>query len=436
MQKSHTPIISDFNIKKKIGYLKPHSLAKKLGLSTRQYRKCNVVDLLLGHWQLLSLKQFSYDNWATQISSITGKMISGQAICKRMVKETTFFLTELLNKSMQQKYDSILHSELFESFNDVLVQDATHFSLPRFLSQTFPGSYSRYGKSATAKIQATVSLNKGVFRDLKLFSFRDNDQKDSCRVIPLLHKGDLIIRDLGYFVIEAFNQIQSRNAFFLSRFKYNLTIHDLENNELDLLNLLRNKKLIDMDVRIGKKNKMKCRIVAIRLPVEVVQERVRKARKDRNKRTNHSKKYYEHLKYTIFITNVSREIWTPKDIAQAYKARWYIEILFKGWKSNLKLKVDIPEKHMTRQRAEFYLYSSLLFVSLLVMPIFREAQKEIKSTKYTISILKLSAFINQNIQTIINLVKLKTTQMILYYCTYESRRDRLNAIEMIHFVSH
>ena len=104
MQKKHTPIISEFNIKKKIGYLKPHCLAKKLGLTKRQYRKCNVVDLLLGHWQLISLGQFSYDNWATQISSITGKIISGQAICKRMVNETTFFLTELLNKSMQQKY--------------------------------------------------------------------------------------------------------------------------------------------------------------------------------------------------------------------------------------------------------------------------------------------------------------------------------------------
>ena len=424
MQKKHTPINSIFNIKKKIGYLKPHSLAIKLGLSKRQYRKCSIVDLLLGHWKLISLNQFSYDNWARQISTITGKTISGQAICKRMLTETTHFLIELLKKSMHQKYESFLQSEIFDSFGEVLIQDATHFSLPRFLSNVFPGSYSRYGDCATAKIQATISLKKGIFRDLKLLSFRDSDQKDALRTIPLLHKNDLIIQDLGYFGIEVFKQINKRKA------------SDLKNKELDLLKLLKKNKSCDLDVIIGGKNKIQCRLVAVKLPAEVAEERIRRAKKDRSKKVNHSKRYYEQLHYTIFITNDSKERWTPENIIQAYKTRWYIEILFKGWKSNLKIKVDIPERYMTKQRAEFYLYSCLLLVNLMVMPMFRLVQGTTKSNNQHISILKLSAFINQHMHILIKRPTLKLVNMMKYYCAYEKRKDRINAIEIICFTRH
>lgn len=432
MQKKHTPLSFVYNIKKKVGYLKPHSLSKKIGLSKRQYRKCSIVDLLLGHWQLISMGQFSYDDWAVQISSITGKIVSGQAVCKRMKNECTLFLTQLLIKSMKQKYSNLIDSELFKSFKEVLIQDATHFSLPRCLSKVFPGSYSKYGNSATAKIQATISLKKGVFRDLKLFSFRDNDPKDASRIIPKLDKNDLIIRDLGYFVIDVFKQINKQEAFFLSRFKYNVGIYDLNDKKIDVMKIMRNKQSLDLDVKIGKKDKFKCRLVIVKLSNEIVQERIRKAKNNRNKRANHSKKYYEQLKYSIFITNVSRETWSVNQIVQAYKTRWYIEILFKGWKSHLKMKIDIPERYITKQRAEFHIYSSLLFVNLIVMPIFRHIQSRALPKKHFISILKLSSFINQNVYLIINQTQSKTIEMIKYYTTYESRKSRLNSIEMMY----
>jgi len=47
------------------------ALAKKLNLSKRKDRKCTIVDIILGHWQLLSKSGFSFDNWAMQISIIT-----------------------------------------------------------------------------------------------------------------------------------------------------------------------------------------------------------------------------------------------------------------------------------------------------------------------------------------------------------------------------
>jgi len=433
MQKKHTPRNFDFKLRKKIGHLKPHFLAKKIGLSTRLYRKCNVVDLLLGHWKLISLGQYSYDNWATQISSITGRLISGQAICKRMTNQTITFLQELLNKSMLQKYDNILKPSLFASFNEVYIQDATHFSLPRSLAQYFPGSFSKYGKSATAKVQATVSLKKGVFRDIKLFSFRDNDQKDSSRIIASLQTNDLVIRDLGYFVLASFIKIKAKNAFFLSRLRYGVNVYDIKKGtKLDLMKILQKKQTLDLDVFLGKQKNLKCRLVVVKLPDNVANERRRKAKSNRNKSANHSKEYYLQLGYSMYITNVSSDIWTIDDVIESYKARWYIEIVFKAWKSHLKMKVIIPKAHINKQRVEFYLYSSLLFVNLIVMPVFRLAQKAGSSNNAFISILKLAAYINQNINLFISNQIATTFESINYFCTYETRRSRTNAIESMY----
>ena len=434
MQRKNTQLQSVLKIKQKLGFLKPKSLAKKLNLTKRMDRKCTIVDIILGHWQLISNGGFSFDNWAMQVSTITGKTLSGQGLWKRVVRpEIIPYIKALLHKSFKQKCDSFIDSKVFSCFKNVYVQDATHFSLPSNLSNVFPGSYSKYGNRANAKIQAIFNFKKGYFSDFTLNSFRDNDQKDAPRFINMLNKGDLIIRDLGYFVLDVFNQIDKEQAYFLSRFKYNILVFDANTNEkLKLDTCLKNNKHLDLEVFLGKQKSVKCRFVAIPLSDEIANERRRKAKNSRNKKTNHSKEYLYLLGYSIYITNVSKEIWTISNITQAYKTRWYIEILFKSWKSNLKMKDNIPQKHINKQRAEFFFYSTLLMINILVMPIFNKAQLFIEKIKIAISIIKLSEIIRENMQMIIN-QKINILEQIKYYATYESRKKRVNAIETIYF---
>jgi hypothetical protein len=140
---------------------------------------------------------------------------------------------------------------------------------------------------------------------------------------------------------------------------------------------------------------------------------------------NHSKKYLNLLGYTIYITNVSEDIWSVEQIEKAYRSRWYIEILFKGWKSNLNMKITIPDKYINQQRVEFFFYASLLMVTFLVIPIFLKAQKCGIKKK-----LKTCAFISQNTGLFINSKKWNylLIEHILYSCVYESRNDRINSI--------
>jgi len=164
---------------------------------------------------------------------------------------------------------------------------------------------------------------------------------------------------------------------------------------------------------------------------DIVNQRRRKTKNSRNKKTNHSKEYLYLLGYNIYITNVSKQVWSGLNITQAYKTRWHIEILFKSGKRNLKIKETIPQRYINKQRAEFYLYSALLMVNLRIMPIFKKIQLKLKN-KLAISIIKKSTFINQNIQMIIN-EKINVLVQIKCYSLCESREKRINAIETIYF---
>lgn len=425
---------SEFKVSSFFAKVKAKSLAKKLGAIKRKSRKFTVVDIIIGYWHLLSTGDFSYDKWARQISLLTNKGISGQALWKRLGHEMVILLKELLQKSFQQHSNSFITPAMFDFFSNVYVQDATHFSLPRVLSAIFPGSYSKYGESATAKVQAIFNISKGIFSCFKLTSYRDNDQADSSRIIDQLNEKDLVIRDLGYFVLNTFSEIIRKKAFFLSRYKYGVSILDIRTGKpLNLFNLLKKKNgTIDMKVKIGKMKGVECRLVAIESPQGVANERRRKARADRNKAANHKKEYMELLGYTIYITNVPVEVWSIKQVEKAYRARWYIEILFKSWKSYLKMKNNIPARYITQNRAEFFFYASLLMVNVLVLPVFIKAYTKGLVEKKYLSILKTCDYISSNINIFLNEYNhIWLINDIMRSCLYETRKSRINAIEYL-----
>lgn len=426
MQVICTVFRSKANIRKILGSLKAHSLARKVGAMKRKGRKCSVIDYLMGFWLACSSGHYSYDLWAGHISRITGKAISGQAICKRTGCLMVVCLKAMLKKTFRKKYASLCDQGLLGSFSNVYVQDATHFSLPGCLSKVFPGSFSKNGDRATAKVQATFNLSKGLFSDFLLTSFRKNDQRDAPRIVEKLNKGALIIRDLGYFTLKSLNRITQRSAHFLTRYRFGISIYDTSGEPIDLLKYLKKQGAFDQWVEIGIKTKVPCRLVAVPLPDKVVNEKKRKARKDRNKKANHNQEYIELLGYNIYITTVSADLWSANQVARAYRCRWYIEILFKAWKSALKIKINIPERHITQSRAEFFFYASLLMVNILIMPVFSTATAK---SKADLSILKTCSFILSRLYEFLTVQNLdQLIDQLLYFGHYEKRRSRNNAI--------
>jgi hypothetical protein len=326
----------------------------------------------------------------------------------------------------------LFNPDLFHAFKDVLVQDASHFWLPDGLAVHFPGSYSLKGNRATAKVQAVLSLTQGSMVDLQLGSFRDNDQGDAARIANMVDQGALVIRDLGYFTIDAFNAIVGKEAFFLSRFKSNVSVFNDNGQGIDLASYLKKYGGMDQEVVIGNKKQLRCRMVAIELPPELAAQRVRKAKADRNAKTNHSTAYYALLKYSIYITNVDEKTWSALQVAQAYRCRWFIEIMFKSWKTGLGLDFNVPGRYADKLRVEYYMYARLLQVVLLVMPAFRAVTLMARPKGRTISIVKLSQYIQEELRSFVSTKNLQgLLEKAAYHCMYDLRKRRVNSIEML-----
>jgi len=170
----------------------------------------------------------------------------------------------------------------------------------------------------------------------------------------------------------------------------------------------------------------------IPLPQHIAAEKIRKAKRDRDKRLNHSKDYYRWLRYKVFITNVSPDKLTAEQTNEAYKVRWQIEMIFKAWKSGLHLQKAVHERCTNVYRVETSIYLLLMFFCLIVQKIYVLYDKAIKIYyKKYLSLFKLCSYTCFNLTYIIGLSKQKLKQTLVKYCCYEMRNDRLNMTELI-----
>ena len=267
------------------------------------------------------------------------------------------------------------------------------------------------------------------FSHFGIGSFRDNDQKAAKDILGIAKAGDLVIRDLGYFVLEVFAKMIQQGIFLLSRLKYGVNIYDQNGiKQIDLVKLLKKYGLLDIDVTLGSLIKLPVRLVAIPLPDAVVNERRRKAKNNRDKRLNPDKNHLFLMGFNIFITTVDRETWSAKQVAQVYEIRWRIEIVFKAWKSYFKIN-DIPNASINRVKSHIYamLIRITLFQIYCFIPLYHKLYEQ--QQKY-LSLIKLTALIKliqlfENEQSISKPFNENIfIENILYHCAYEIRKDR------------
>ena len=332
-------------------------------------------------------------------------------------------------------------TKLFGFFGKVYLEDSSCLKLPTNLASFFPGPYSHKGSCATAKIQLRLELLNEWYEGLWLQSYRDNDQKHSKDILSVLKAGDLVIRDLGYWSLKVFKQISECQAFFLSRYRHGVACLDTQSGEaFDLLALLKQRQragqvVIDIPILLGKKVQMPVRLVAIKTPEQVAQIRRRKAAKDRNWRTNHSKEYFELLGWTIFVTNVQAQPWSYKDVLKAYRLRWRIEMIFKCWKSKWKLTQMFEYKQSLSPAR--VLISCLLFLVLLILFFVRWTMLFIlliyDQYQKWVSIFKFVDFVKEHFWELLQSKNLADfAPIVAYYHTYEKRKDRVNHLELLY----
>jgi IS4 transposase len=214
-----------------------------------------------------------------------------------------------------------------ERFRDVLIADATIVSL----YQDAADVYAATGDGqAGLKLHLTESLSTGLPTRIQTTDAKTQERSQ----LPTGEwvAGALILLDLGFYDFWLFDRIDANNGWFVSRVKDDANFEiveelrtwrgnsiPLEGESLqDVLDDLQRQE-IDVRIRLSFERKRgSCASTTRMFRLVGV----------RNEETE---------EYHLYLTNLQRDDYRAPDIAQLYRARWEVELLFKELKSRFGL---------------------------------------------------------------------------------------------------
>jgi hypothetical protein len=258
------------------------------------------------------------------------------------------------------------------------------------MREAFPASGNASGATAGMRVHAAYDLVGQRFSSFEICDGCTPDQRYAAAGARSLGDGDLLIRDLGYFSVEAFSQILSGGLKAITRYKLGVNLYSAKTGEsVDPVALLRGSQKVDTKVMVGKKHRLELRLVAFKLPRQVADQRRRAFRANaKRKGKTPSKASLQLQGWQIYLTNCPAEELRMEDVRELYRQRWSIEILFKAFKMHMSFE-QLPE------RASAALLQSLILATLIritlihvhILPLGSSLAGERK-----VSVLKLYSF--------------------------------------------
>jgi len=407
-------------------------LARLSGFVKRLPRKIPIPKLVLALVGLAAETTLTLERIASVISLAAKTSYSKQAFAKRLSPRIEQFLAQVATALFGQLSGGLKTKGYFAAFGRVLLHDSTVEPLPEHLAPVFAGSANAHKRGlASLKLQFVCDLLHAQVLHLSLSGFTRNDQAASPDILPLVQKGDLIIRDLGYFVLKVLEQLRLKNAFFLSRYRHGVSLYDPQSGQpIHLAKQLRAGQSLDCQVLLGGE-KIPVRLVARPVPEALANERRRKARANRDKRLHPTPQRLYLLGWNLMITNVPRTLWPAKVLQPIYRLRWRIEIIFKAWKSHLGLR-------QLNCRTEELVRLSVMTKLLFCITVYRlcDALDLIGDHSRHISLLRLAKILGQCAcwfaATLLSASLSQWLECHLHrHAFYEARKDRKNFYELL-----
>jgi hypothetical protein len=152
--------------------------------------------------------------------------------------------------------------------------------------------------------------------------------------------GDLLLRDMGYFSLNEFGEIEVLGAWWLTRLPLTTGVL-LENGKaLETRINSRGQDVLDLEVSVGEVAK-RCRLMAVRADEKVARGRREKAAQAGKKPC---RKGLIRDGWHLMLTNLKKEEMKIAQLVAIYRARWAVEIQFRAWKQALNLDKSLNRK--------------------------------------------------------------------------------------------
>jgi len=180
----------------------------------------------------------------------------------------------------------------------IRIVDSTAFQVPKIYKDEYKGSGGS-SQPAGVQIQLEYELKTGKFMHIDVGPGKGNDNTFGSKIADTFRPKDLSLRDLGYFSLNDFKDLDDKEAFYVSRLKPNVAVY-VENEDVqyykngqikkstihkridlsDIANDMAGGEILELkEVFIGRLEKRKERLVLYKLTDEQLKERKLKVEK-------------------------------------------------------------------------------------------------------------------------------------------------------------
>lgn len=232
------------------------------------------------------------------------------ALHYRFTRQAAEFLWACLEWALQHshQFHLVLQTQLLKPFPRVLIHDSCSWDLPVGLATVFPGSGGS-ASPANVKIHLTYELRAGRLQALHLTAGKNPDQSFRPQG---LQAGDLILADLGFFSLRFFTAVVRQQGYFLSRWLLGTQLWSAGSGKLMDLPALLNKATASAyqhQILMGAGHRLPCRLICLRVPDHVVQQRRRRLKQTaRKKGRTPNAVSWALCAWTLLVTNAPERL--------------------------------------------------------------------------------------------------------------------------------
>lgn len=312
----------------------PSEFIRKTAKGTKWVERIKKIDPAIFFWNLVlgfgpSMER-SLAALRKRLCTITAEELAPSSFFDRFNDRLVLFLEKILQHLLANTVRSELPRKVLDTFKDVLVIDSTIVRLLDTLAEIFPGA----GMPAGVKISTVLSVATDNLHRMAIYAGKKAE-------IKTLKLGDwvkdcLLLFDLGFFGYAQFERITRLGGHFITR------LHGNADPEIIEVNKRCRGRAISL---VGKRIRsclpsLKREILDVMVKVEVTRRGYRGA----NIKVPLVMRLVgimneETQEYHLYLTGLPFETFDAERIADLYRGRWCVELLFKELKSRYALDV-------------------------------------------------------------------------------------------------
>lgn len=340
-----------------VGRLFPADEVRQAAKDSGFTMRLRKVDPVLFFWNLIlgfsCSVQRTLAGLQRQFETIADVDLAPSSFFGKFTPNLVQFLRQLLLNALSRATVPKLAGRLGDLVKDVAIFDNTVVRLCKSLIDVFPKSATE----AAAKVTVVLSVAAQSARSVAIHAGNVAEIK-TVRVGEWV-RDHLLIFDLGFFKYAFFNKILEYGGHLISR------LRDDANPRITAVNTVHRGRAIDL---VGKSLKeIRCALKRQELDCQVEVEYRRRGYAGKTGRGDRLQLRLVGIRddlsdsYHFYLTDLSPEVLTPAQIAELYRGRWFVELLFKELKSRYALDVIVTSRP---EIVEAFIYAAMLTLTV------------------------------------------------------------------------